>query len=273
MIILAGTPLGNTADASSRLCDTLRTADLIAAEDTRRLLNLVARLGLEIHAPVVAYHDHNEEQKAPDLVQAAARGQRVVVVSDAGMPAISDPGYRLVSLAAARGVQVTAVPGPCAAVTAIALSGLPSDRFTFEGFLPRKSGERAARLAELRADVRTLVFYESAKRLEQTLKDMADVFGEKRPAVVAREMTKTHEQVRRGTLGDLALWAQGNVLGEIVIVVQGARENKDNTAPEYVDEVRQLHEEGLRLKVAAAHVARREGLSAKALYDAACEAE
>lgn len=275
MIILAGTPLGNDADASPRLREALESATLIAAEDTRRLLNLAGRLGWTLHAPVVPYHDHNEREKAPQLVQAAAAGGDVVVVSDAGMPAISDPGYRLVALAAEHDVPVTAVPGPSAVLTALALSGLPTDRFSFEGFVPRKTSERENFLSDLAHELRTMVFFESPRRLHETLTAMVRAFGDNRRAAVTRELTKVHEEIKRGTLAELAAWAQGEVLGEIAIVVEGERERAASSQirAQLVGEVHQLHAAGLKLKAAAAHVAEREGLRANDLYRAAVSAE
>ena len=271
MIILAATPIGNDGDASPRLRAALENADLIAAEDTRRLLNLAGRLGIKLQVPVIAYHDHNESEKAPELIAAAQAGRNVVVVSDAGMPVVSDPGYRLVALAAQQKVAVTAVPGPSAVLTALALSGLASDRFSFEGFVPRKSSERERALAALAGEARTMVFFESPRRLGATLAAMAAAFGEDRAAAVCRELTKIHEEVRRGTLAELSEWAQGEVLGEIVIVVAGAAavSQANAIAPELVAEVRELAELGIRLKAAAAHVAKREGVSANALFKAA----
>ncbi|MBM7824762.1 16S rRNA (cytidine1402-2'-O)-methyltransferase [Arcanobacterium pluranimalium] len=266
MIILAGTPLGNDGDASPRLRESLESADLIAAEDTRRLLNLVGRLGVAIHAPVVPYHDHNEAQKAPDLIAAAQAGKTVVMVSDAGMPSVSDPGYRLVSMAADAGVPVTVVPGPSAVLTALAVSGLASDRFTFEGFVPRKDGERKAFLQDLAREQRTMIFFESPRRLYDTLNAMCEVFGADRKAAVCRELTKVYEEVRRGTLGELAEWAKGEVLGEICLVIEGIANDGSDVAAQHVDEVLALAERGLRLKDAAAHVAEREKLRKNELY-------
>lgn len=272
MIVLAGTPLGNDADASERLRTELAGADLIAAEDTRRLLNLVGRLGVEIHAKMVPYHDHNEHEKAPDLVQAARSGKRIVMVSDAGMPSVSDPGYRLVALATAEGVPVTVVPGPSAVLTALAISGLASDRFTFEGFPARKAGERGRAFADLAGETRTMVFFESPRRLKETLDEMAAAFGADRRAAVCRELTKTHEEVRRGSLGELAEWASGEVLGEIALVVEGAGPATGSVS-EHVAEVLALADLGLRLKDAAGHVAAREGLRKNELVEAALAAK
>ena len=277
MIILAGTPIGNDGDASVRLKTALAEADLIAAEDTRRLLNLVGRLGIEIHAPVIAYHDHIEAEKAPELIAAAQAGKNVVMVSDAGMPAISDPGFKLAAQAAVAGVALTVLPGPSAPITALAISGLPSNRFTFEGFLPRKDGERAQTLADLRSEKRTMIFFESPRRLLQTLQDLCDTFGATRAAAVCRELTKTHEEVRRGTLGELRSWAESvEVLGEIVVVISGASapDSRDESLlQKLVPEVRELADLGLRLKDAAAYIARKNGVRKNALYQAVLAAD
>lgn len=271
MIILAATPLGNDGDASPRLREALAHADIIAAEDTRRLLNLVGRLGVEIHAPVVPYHDHNEAQKAPDLIDAARSGKTVVMVSDAGMPSVSDPGFRLAALASEESVPLTVIPGPSAVLTALAISGLASDRFSFEGFPARKSGERRREFESLANDPRTMVFFESPRRLHETLVDMADVFGRDRRAAVARELTKTFEEVRRDSLGELVTWSAGDVKGEICIVVEGehSRAQSDDLDPAWVDEVCSLTNLGLRMKDAAGHVAARVGVRKNDLYRAA----
>jgi 16S rRNA (cytidine1402-2'-O)-methyltransferase len=221
-LVLAATPIGRAADASLRLADELRSADLIAAEDTRRLRRLLRDLDVETDARVVSYFDGNEGRRVPALLDALRAGKRVVVVTDAGMPSVSDPGYRLVSAAVEAGIQVTAVPGPSAVVTALAVSGLPTDRFTFEGFLPRKAGERTRRLADLSNEQRTMVFFEAPHRTHTVLVAMTDVFGFDRPAVVCRELTKTHEEVRRGSLDLLVDWARDGVRGEVTIVVAGA---------------------------------------------------
>jgi 16S rRNA (cytidine1402-2'-O)-methyltransferase len=221
-LVLAATPIGRAADASLRLADELRSADLIAAEDTRRLRRLLRDLDVETDARVVSYFDGNEGHRVPALLDALRAGNRVVVVTDAGMPSVSDPGYRLVSAAVVAGIHVTAVPGPSAVVTALAVSGLPTDRFTFEGFLPRKAGERTRRLADLSNEQRTMVFFEAPHRTHTALVAMAEVFGFDRPAVVCRELTKTHEEVRRGSLDMLVDWARDGVRGEVTIVVAGA---------------------------------------------------
>jgi 16S rRNA (cytidine1402-2'-O)-methyltransferase len=222
-LVLAATPIGHAADASPRLGDELRTADVIAAEDTRRLRNLLRTLDIKTGARVVSYFEGNEEHRVPALLDALRAGQRVVVVTDAGMPSISDPGYRLVAAAVGAGMAVTSVPGPSAALAALAVSGLPTDRFVFEGFLPRKAGLRARRLAELAQEHRTMVFFEAPHRTRRALLAMADVFGNDRPAAVCRELTKTHEEVRRGSIEQLIEWAASGVRGEVTIVVAGAK--------------------------------------------------
>jgi 16S rRNA (cytidine1402-2'-O)-methyltransferase len=222
VLVLAGAPIGDPSDASPRLARELAAADVVAAEDTRRLRRLAADLGVAVTGRVVSYHESNEAERTPGLVDDLLGGARVLLVTDAGMPSVSDPGYRLVAAAVAAGVRVTSAPGPSAVLTALAVSGLPIDRFCFEGFLPRKSGERAARLRELAGETRTLVFFEAPHRLAAALEALADAFGPQRPAAVCRELTKTYEEVVRGDLGELARWAQGEVRGEITLVVGGA---------------------------------------------------
>jgi 16S rRNA (cytidine1402-2'-O)-methyltransferase len=221
-LVVAATPIGRTDDASPRLAAELAGADVIAAEDTRRLRRLAAGLGVDIGGSVVSYFDGNEAHRTGQLVEALQSGSRVLLVTDAGMPSVSDPGYRLVAAAVAAGVRVTAVPGPSAVLTALAVSGLPVDRFCFEGFLPRRQGERSARLAELADEARTMVFFESPRRTASTLRDMAAVFGADRPAAVCRELTKTYEEIRRGGLAEVADWAEGGLRGEVTVVVAGA---------------------------------------------------
>ena len=267
VLVLAGTPIGDPADAPARLAAELQAADLVAAEDTRRLARLTAALGVRPSGRVVSYHEHNEATRTPELVEAVRSGQRVLLVTDAGMPSVSDPGYRLVAAAVAAGVRVTAVPGPSAVLTALALSGLPVDRFCFEGFPPRKAGERARALAALASEPRTMVFFEAPHRLAATLEAMAVAFGRERPAAVCRELTKTYEEVRRGSLAELVDWAGGEVRGEITVVVAGA-------APVVADPDAAVHEvEGLvvagaRLKDAVAEVSGRTGLAKRELYEA-----
>lgn len=270
MILLAATPIGNLGDASLRLRETLEAATVIAAEDTRHTAQLLRLLGIENRPELLALHDHNEHEKAAALVERAA-GEDVVLVSDAGMPTVSDPGFRVVQLAAERGVEVSAIPGPSAVITALAVAGLPTDRFAFEGFLPRKAGERSRALAALAAERRTLVFFEAPTRLAASLADLGTAFGPDRPAAVCRELTKLHEEVRRGSLADLADWAAEGVRGEIVVVVGGAPEVVVS-AETALAEVQQRVAEGERLKDATRSVAEATGLSARELYAAALEA-
>src|SRR5690349_7375982 len=222
VLVLAATPIGRPADAPPRLVAELAGADVIAAEDTRRLARLAADLGVEVKGRVTSYCDGNEAAGTPGLVERLVAGDRVVLVTDAGMPSVSDPGYRLVAAAVEAGVAVTAVPGPSAVLTALAVSGLPVDRFCFEGFLPRKAGERSRRLASLATEERTLVFFEAPHRTEVALRALAEAFGEDRRAAVCRELTKSHEEVRRGGLAELADWAADGVFGEVTLVVEGA---------------------------------------------------
>lgn len=271
MLLLAATPIGNLGDASTRLRETLAAADVIAAEDTRRTVQLLRLLEVDSRAELIALHDHNERERAAALVERAAE-ETVVLVSDAGMPTVSDPGFRVVQLAAERGVQVSAIPGPSAVLTALAVSGLPTDRFAFEGFLPRKAGERSRALRDLAGERRTLVFFESPARLADGLAALAAAFGDDRPAAVCRELTKLHEEVRRGTLAELAGWAADGVRGEIVVVVGGAPAAA--VSPEVaLAEVQQRVEGGERLKEATRVVAGASGLSARELYQAALAAK
>jgi 16S rRNA (cytidine1402-2'-O)-methyltransferase len=222
-VVLAGAPLGNVGDASARLREVLTSADVVAAEDTRRLARLARDLDVTIAGRVVSYFEGNDERRTPELIDALEGGATVVVITDGGMPSVSDPGYRLVKAALEAGFPVTAAPGPSAVTTALALSGLPSDRFVFEGFLPRTGSHRRSRLRELAAEPRTLVFFEAPHRIAGALADLAAAFGEQRPAAVCRELTKTYEEVRRGTLAELASWAaEGDPRGEITVVVAGA---------------------------------------------------
>lgn len=266
-ILLVGTPIGNHLDASSRLREVLTSADLIAAEDTRRLRALAQRLELQITAPIIAFHEHNEHERLERLLDEVRAGKVIAVVSDAGMPTISDPGFPLVAAAVAADLVVSTVPGPSAVLTGLALSGLPTDRFLFEGFTPRKSGARRTMFAELATQTRTMVFFEAPHRLAECLADMAEVFGAQRPAAVARELTKTYEEVKRGSLEELAKWAQEQVRGEIVVVVGGYSPGTV-AAPDLVPLVEELTAQGMRLKDAAAKVAQRHGASKKDLYDA-----
>ncbi len=270
-LVLAATPIGDPRDAAPRLAQELATADVVAAEDTRRLRRLLTDLAVTPTGSVVSYHEHNEAARTPDLVGRLVAGERVVVVTDAGMPSVSDPGYRLVAAAVEAGVRVTCVPGPSAVLMALAVSGLPVDRFCFDGFLPRKPGERAKVLAEVAEERRTIVFFEAPHRLAETLAAMRDAFGPERRAAVCRELTKTYEEVRRGTLDELVAWAQDGVKGEITVVVAGA-ERVVPSLEEAVAGIRTRVDAGERLKDVAADVASRTGLSKKALYDASLAA-
>ncbi|MEO7447605.1 MAG: 16S rRNA (cytidine(1402)-2'-O)-methyltransferase [Humibacillus sp.] len=267
-LVLAATPIGDPRDAAPRLADELTSADLIAAEDTRRLKRLLSALEVTPRGRVLSYHEHNETARTPELVERLLAGDRVVVVTDAGMPSVSDPGYRLVAAAVEAGVRVTCVPGPSAVLMALAVSGLPVDRFCFDGFLPRKPGEKAKVLAEVADERRTIVFFEAPHRLTETLAAMALAFGADRRAAVCRELTKTYEEVRRGTLPELLAWSEGGVKGEITIVVAGA-ERVVPSLEEAVDGIRERVGAGERLKDVAVDVAARTGLSKKVLYDAA----
>jgi len=271
VILLAATPIGDVDDAPPRLRRALAEADVVAAEDTRRLRALAGRLGVEVAGRVVSYQEHNEARRAPELVAAAQEGSQVLVVSDAGMPSVSDPGYRLVAAAAEAGVEVRVLPGPSAVLTALALSGLATDRFCFEGFPPRRPGERTRTLQALADERRTMVFFEAPHRLPQTLEAMAEAFGPDRRAAVCRELTKTYEEVRRGPLSELATWAAEGVRGEITVVVAGAEPPAVSVA-DHVGDVLALAENGVRLKDAAATVAEQSGLRKRELYEAALAA-
>lgn len=270
LVLLAATPIGDTDDAPPRLREALESADVIAAEDTRRFLNLAGRLGVRLSAPVLSLHEHNEAARAAELVAAAEGGKFVVVVSDAGMPTVSDPGFRLVRAAIDAGVRVSALPGPSAPLTALAVSGIATDRFCFEGFVPRRPGERRKALGALVGEQRTMIFFESPRRVGETLAAMAGAFGADRQAAVCRELTKTHEQVHRGALGDLARELADGVLGEVTIVVAGTEESPADPAA-LVVRVRSLVERGMRLKDAAAVVSEESGASRRELYEAALE--
>lgn len=261
LLVLAATPIGRADDASGRLRDLIATVDVVAAEDTRRLRRLADDLGVAPAGRVVAYYDAVERQRLPELLGVLQDGGTVLLVTDAGMPSVSDPGYRIVAAAVEAGIRVTAAPGPSAVLTALALSGLPVDRFAFEGFLPRKAGERARALRALAADPRTLVFFEAPHRVAEALAALAESFGADRPAAVCRELTKTYEEVRRGPLGELAAWAADGLRGEITIVVQGAEPGAALPAadPDGAADPR---------KAALAAVAAAYGLDRKAVYDA-----
>ncbi|MDP9848875.1 16S rRNA (cytidine1402-2'-O)-methyltransferase [Streptosporangium lutulentum] len=268
-LVLAGAPIGQTGDVSPRLREALETADVVAAEDTRRLRRLVSDLGAEIRGRVVSYYDANEIARAAELLQVLQEGKTVLIITDAGMPGVSDPGYRLTHLAVEAGIKVTSLPGPSAVTTALAVSGLPSDRFCFEGFAPRKSGERARRLSALAEEERTMVFFEAPHRLRVALSAMAEAFGEDRRAAVCRELTKTYEEVRRGGLGELAEWAADGVKGEITIVIAGyVPQALPPVVEDLVAEVARREETGVPRKQAIVDVAKAAGIPKRDLYDA-----
>ena len=270
MLVLAGTPIGNLGDAGRRLIETLEGASVLGVEDTRVAQRLLAGLGVTNRPRLVRVDEQTERARIAELVALAADSD-VVLVSDAGMPTVSDPGFALVRAAIDAGVTVTAVPGASAVLTALAVSGLPTDRFVFEGFAPRRDGERRRWLAELAGERRTVVAFESPNRLASLLAVMAEVLGADRRAVVARELTKLYEEVVRGTLGELAAWAEGGVRGEIVLVLAGA-EPPAASEDEAVAAVLTRVAAGARLKDATAEVAEATGLSRRALYDAAVAA-
>ncbi|KQN85138.1 16S rRNA (cytidine(1402)-2'-O)-methyltransferase [Arthrobacter sp. Leaf69] len=268
-MVLAATPIGNAGDATYRLIELLTTADIVAAEDTRRLHRLVQNLGVTVAGRIISYHEHNEAAKTGELLDQVRGGKTLVMVTDAGMPSVSDPGFRLVEGAVAAGLTVTAAPGPSAVLTALALSGLPTDRFCFEGFLPRKAGERSSRLADLDAERRTMIFFEAPHRLEPMLRALRERFGADRRAAVCRELTKTYEEVIRGTLRELLEWAESNeVRGEIAVVVGGAPEREPGKPEDHVADVNALIAQGIRLKEAVAAVADDAKVSKRELYSA-----
>jgi len=273
-LVLAATPIGDPRDATPRLVDLLAHADVIAAEDTRRLRRLLAALGIVPAGRIVSYHEHNEATRSAELVTAALDGAVVAVVTDAGMPSVSDPGLRVVRAAVDAGVAVSAAPGPSAVLTALALSGLATDRFCFEGFPSRRPGERLRALRDLAAEPRTMIFFEAPHRLARMLADLVEAFGPERPAAVCRELTKTYEEVRRSPLGDLAAWAaSGEVRGEITVVVAGRTAPSGPpdaaTVEELVARVRVRTDAGERLKAVVADIAEGAGVPKRLLYEAA----
>jgi len=270
VLILAATPIGRPDDASPRLAEALANADVVAAEDTRRLRRLAADLAVTISGRVVSYFEGNERERTPELIDAIAEGLDVVLVTDAGMPSVADPGFRLVAACVEAGHHVTAVPGPSAALTALAVSGLPVHRFCFEGFLPRKTGDRARALSELSAEPRTMIFFEAPRRTTETLQAMVEAFGSDRRAALCRELTKTHEEVVRDTLGGLVAWVEGQehgVRGEVTLVVEGGKPAEFDD-----DGLRRLvsaaEARGLTRKDAIVEVAQSTGVRRRAVYEA-----
>ncbi len=273
-LVLGGTPLGQPGDVGPRLREVMASADVLAVEDTRRLHRLASDLGVTFTGRVVTFHESVEKARLPGLMAALADGATVLLLTDAGMPSVSDPGYTLVRAAIEAGVPVTSVPGPSAVTTALAVSGLPVDRFCFEGFLPRKAGERRSRLAGLADERRTMVFFESPHRLADALTDATVAFGDSRPAAVCRELTKTHEEVRRGTLAELASWAADGVRGEITLVVGGAPAAPVSLSPsEVAAEVAAEEAAGATRKDAIRAVVVRTGLPRRTVYDAVVAAK
>jgi 16S rRNA (cytidine1402-2'-O)-methyltransferase len=267
-LVIAGVPLGNAGDASARLRSALGTADVVAAEDTRRLRRLAADLGVRVGGRIVSYFEANEGARTDELVIELVAGRRVLLVSDAGMPSISDPGYRLVVAALAAGIAVSCLPGPSAVTTALAISGLPVDRFCFEGFLPRRGGARDARVRELAREPRTMVFFEAPHRLGESLTALASAFGSDRPAAVCRELTKTYEEVRRGSLGELAAWAAIGVRGEITLVVGGATSDPALGGADLADLVVDAEAAGMSRKEAINAVTAATGRTRREVFDA-----
>jgi 16S rRNA (cytidine1402-2'-O)-methyltransferase len=267
-LIVAATPIGRAGDASPRLASALAAAAVIAAEDTRRVRRLAAALGVTLAGRTVSYYDDVEQERVAGLLAALRSGDDVLLITDAGMPGVSDPGYRLVAAAAAAGLRVTVLPGPSAVTAALAVSGLPSDRFCFEGFPPRRDGPRARRFAGLAAEPRTMVFFEAGRRAATTLAGLAAAFGPGRRAVVCRELSKTHEEIRRGTLGELAEWAAGGLLGEVTLVVAGRDQAPAMDAAAAAAEVAVREAAGTPRKEAIAAVAAESGLPRRDVYNA-----
>jgi 16S rRNA (cytidine1402-2'-O)-methyltransferase len=273
-VILAGSPLGQPGDASQRLIDALAIAPVIAAEDTRRFRRLATDLGVTVTGQVYSFFEANESGRISQLIEQLQAGRDVLVITDAGMPSVSDPGYRLVVAAIAAGITVTVLPGPSAVTAAVAVSGLAVDRFCFEGFLPRKSGQRLHALAELATERRTMVFFEAPHRLADMLTDLVGVFGADRPAAVCRELTKTYEEVKRGSLAELSDWAAEQVRGEITVVVAGAPVIDSAAGPaDLVDLVGIREAAGATRKDAIAEVAQQLGVPKRSVYDAVVAAK
>jgi len=269
-LILAATPLGNALDASSRLIQALLKADIIAAEDTRKARRLFQDLNLEINALVISLFEENEIEKIPDLISKLKDGKTIVVISDAGTPAISDPGFKLINKAIEENISMTVLPGPSAVTSALVLSGLATDRFSFEGFIPRKGKERNEILNNLNKESRTMILFESPRRTKETLEDILEITGEDRKAAVVREISKTYEEVIRGSLKELVEWATNNeVLGEITLVIAGI----DNSKKPEVDDaaiksVKDLVSKGMSFKDAVSEISTQRGLSRSKLYEA-----
>lgn len=273
-LILAATPLGNPGDASTRLKSAIESASIIAAEDSRRFHRLCADIEVTFTGRVLSFFEGNEDDRSRELIAELKSGAVVLVVSDAGTPTISDPGFRLMRDAIAEGIEVSVIPGPSAVTMAVALSGLPTDRFSFEGFPPRTAGARMATFEKLRFEERTMVFFEAPHRLAESLSDCIKVFGADRHAAVCREMTKRYEETIRGTLAELSLWAQTNeILGEITLVIAGAvTDSASLTAADMVGRVREFESAGMDRKAAIATVAEEFGIAKRLVYAAVVDA-
>ncbi len=272
-LTLAGAPIGRPEDASAALREALGRGQVIAAEDTRRLRRLAAALDVQVTGRLISFYEDVETARVPVLIEELTSGRDVLLITDAGMPSVSGPGYRLVTAAVDAGIPVTVLPGPSAVTAALAVSGLPSDRFCFEGFPPRKPGERARRFKELADERRTMVFFESPRRLGVTLTGLGDAFGPERAAVVCRELTKTHEEIKRGSLGELAEWAQKEVLGEITVVVGGAPDPRPGSVQAAVEEVAAAEAAGMSRSEAMGAAAAKLGLRKREVYDAVVAAK
>jgi 16S rRNA (cytidine1402-2'-O)-methyltransferase len=274
-LVFAATPMGNVGDASARLIEVIQQANVIAAEDTRKFMNLCSRLGIRYTAKLVSNYEANEVGRIAQLLGAVSSGELVLVVSDAGMPQVSDPGYRLAVAAIEAGVDYQVLPGPSAVLTALLLSGLPAGRFCFEGFLPRKSGDRIKALSALTREPRTMIFFEAPHRLAKTLIDMSQVFGPERAAAIAREMTKTYEEVVRGSLHELNEWALGEIKGEITLVVAGSAIDSAGEVPlsELVALVQERVAAGASTKDAASATALEFGRAKREVYEAVIAAK
>ena len=274
-LIIAGVPIGNAQDASPRLINSIKSAQVIAAEDTRKFQRLCKDLGIEVGAKVVSYFEGNESERTEKLVAELIGGTKLLLVTDAGMPSVSDPGYQLVEAAIEKGIEVEIIPGPSAVTTAIAISGLPSEKFTFEGFLPRTENSRESELEKLRFEARTMVFFEAPHRIRETILAMEKIFGANRRACICRELTKTYEEIIRGNLNDLQNWVESKeMLGEFTIVVEGASKGfKEHTNSELVALVLKYEDAGMNRKEAIAEVATITGLPKRNVFSAMVEAK
>ena len=268
VLFLAATPIGNSRDASQRLVEILQTADIVAAEDSRRAVRLLRDLGITAPGRIISFYDAVEEAKSTELISALTSGQNVVVISDAGMPTVSDPGYRIVQHAIDAGIQVRVLPGPSAVLAALSVSGLATDRFTFEGFLNRKSGARQKELSQLQHETRTMIFFEAPHRLAETIDDMSAIFGPSRRAVICRELTKTHEEIVRGTFSELIIWCQREILGEITLVVSGAQQIESVDPLQWVALVEERVALGISPRDAISDVALELNVPKREVYDA-----